>query len=169
MRLAGVQFEALLREISRASGLPYEMLSLDRSAATYSSGRLGLLDFWSLVELRRSALIAPLGNLALASFVEEAIDKKYLDYPGGIRAFRAQKSVALKCRWFGPSKPSVDELKSVRASVARLEAGLSSLADETAGEGRDWEQVLRQKAHENNVLDKLGLTLPWPGPTVTGN
>ncbi len=154
--------KALLREISRSAGLPYEMMSLDRSSATYSSGRMGLLDFWSLVELRRSALLEPMCNLALQSFVEEAIDRRYLTYPGGVKAFRAQKSLALKCRWFGPAKPSVDELKSVNAAIKRLQFGLSSLADETASNGSDWEHVLRQKSHEQKTLDKLGLMLPWP-------
>ncbi len=156
--------KALLREISRAAGLPYEMMSLDRNGATYSSGRLGLVDFWSLVELRRSALVEPMSNVALANFVEEGIDSGLIRYPGGVTAFRKQKTLALKCRWFGPAKPSADELKSVRAAVERLRIGLSSLADETAANGGDWETTLRQKAEETRLVNELGLELPWAQP-----
>ncbi len=160
--------KALLREISRAAGLPYEMFSGDRSAANYSSGRMGLLDFWSLVELRRSTLIEPLCRLALQSVVEEFIARRYIDYPGGLRAFRAQKTLALKARWFGPSRPSVDELKSVRASVERLEAGLTSLAEESAALGSDWETTMQQRSHEATTAERFNVPLASHIPTKEG-
>ena len=157
--------KALLREISRASGLPYEMLSLDRSNATYSSGRLGLVDFWSIVEMRRASLLEPMSNVALQNFTEEAIDRKLVPYPGGLQAFRAQKTLALKSRWFGPPKPSADELKSVRSAVERLKWGITSLSEEAAAYGADWEATLRQRAAEQELSKELGLEVPTPVPT----
>ncbi len=157
--------KALLREIARASGLPYESFSLDRSAATYSSGRLGIVDMWALIELRRASLIEPMCKVALANFVEELIDKKEVPYPGGLDAFRKQKTLALKATWRGPAKPSADELKAVRASAERLRIGISSLSREAAEQGADWEETLLQRASEQELARELGLEVPQPTTT----
>lgn len=157
--------KVLLREIARASGLPYETFTLDRSAATYSSGRLGITDFWAITEMRRATLVEPMCRLALQNLVEEMIDRRMLKYPGGIAAYRMEKTLATRARWVGPAKPQADELKAVRASIEGLKWGLTSLSRETAENGADWEQIMQARAEEQRMARELGLE--FPPPTVT--
>ena len=50
-------------------------------------------------------------------------------------------------------------MKEAQASQLRMAIGLSSLEDECAVQGLDWEEVLEQRKREQDKLDELGLTL----------
>ena len=58
-----------------------------------------------------------------------------------------------------PGHPHVDPNKEATASSIRLEAGLTTLADECAAQGKDWEQQLRQRAREMELAAELGLEM----------
>jgi capsid protein len=50
-------------------------------------------------------------------------------------------------------------VKEAQAAQIRMESGLSTLEDECAAQGLDWEEVLAQRAREEAKLKELGLTL----------
>jgi Bacteriophage capsid protein len=60
-------------------------------------------------------------------------------------------------RWFWDGLEHVDPTKEAQASVIRIEANLSTLADECARDGSDWETVLAQRAAEVARIRELGL------------
>jgi capsid protein len=51
----------------------------------------------------------------------------------------------------------VDPVKEISASQSAIEVGVSTLSDEAAAQGRDWEEVLEQQAREKQRRLELGL------------
>jgi capsid protein len=49
-------------------------------------------------------------------------------------------------------------VKEVNSAVVRVHNGLSTLEDECAEQGRDWEEVLEQRAIEKAKMEELGLS-----------
>jgi capsid protein len=53
----------------------------------------------------------------------------------------------------------VDPVKEAKAAQLRMQIGLSTLEDECASQGLDWEEVLEQLAREKAKITELGLTI----------
>ena len=51
----------------------------------------------------------------------------------------------------------IDPTKSANASAIKIKAGTSNLAIECAVDGKDWEQVMRQRAKEIKLSAVLGV------------
>jgi len=62
-----------------------------------------------------------------------------------------------RVRWVPQGWSWVNPVQEVEASIKAIGAGISTLADETATAGRDWEEVLEQRAREEAKVDELGL------------
>ena len=62
-------------------------------------------------------------------------------------------------RWIGGGWGWVDPVKEVEASKLAIDYGLSTYAEEAAGQGRDWEETFEQAAREKAKADELGLVL----------
>ncbi len=67
------------------------------------------------------------------------------------------KAAWLRARWIAPGWSWVDPLKEVKASREAIAGNISSLADEAAGQGKDWEEILEQRAREEQKRKELGL------------
>ena len=57
-----------------------------------------------------------------------------------------------------------DPLKDATAAETRLRLNLTTLAEECAADGKDWQEVLGQKAAEAAELARLGLPDPAAPP-----
>jgi capsid protein len=53
----------------------------------------------------------------------------------------------------------VDPVKEATSAQIRMDANISTLQDECAEQGQDWEEVLEQKATEMQKKTELGLPL----------
>ena len=62
-----------------------------------------------------------------------------------------------KARWVGDARPWVDPQSEAQATEIRLRLGLTTLRDEAARLGEDWEELLEQQAKERELKDSLGL------------
>ena len=62
--------------------------------------------------------------------------------------------------WFWDGFEHVDPVKEANAQSKRLENHTTTLADEYAKQGKDWEVQLRQRAREIDMMDELGLAQP---------
>ena len=60
--------------------------------------------------------------------------------------------------WFFDGHEHVDPLKESSAQATRLTSHTTTLADEYARKGQDWETQLRQRAKEVALMTELGLT-----------
>ncbi|OGP69681.1 MAG: phage portal protein [Deltaproteobacteria bacterium RBG_13_58_19] len=148
--------EGILRIIGVALGLPYELLVKDFSKTNYSSARAALLEGRRMFINWRSWFAArfcqPLWDLVL----EEAFLRGQFDAPK-FYDFRSEYARAL---WIGGGWGWVDPVKEVQSSKMAIDYNLSTLAEEVAGQGRDWEEVLEQKKREQDRIAELGLTIP---------
>lgn len=159
--------KGLLREIARCIPCTYETFSGDYRGATYSSVRMATSEHWPIMLHRRQNVASRLPQAAYEAWIEEEIALGRLGFPGGYDAFVAQRSAATQAQWRGPARPTADDQKTANAQIARISANLSTLADECAENGYDWEEVLQQRALEMRVTAELGLSIV-PAEPVSG-
>jgi capsid protein len=67
-------------------------------------------------------------------------------------------------QWFWDSLAHIDPEKEARATKLRLESYTTTLAQEYASYGLDWETQIRQRAKEVELMEELGLPLVPPLP-----
>jgi len=80
--------------------------------------------------------------------------------------FYENKYAYTRCKWIGPGRGWVDPVKEAQACQIRMEIGLSTLENECASQGLDWEEVLEQRAREKAKLVELGLILGENNETI---
>ena len=148
--------ETMLRMISAALGLCYEIVAKDFSKVNYSSARAALLEARRYFQYRQEWLARRLCQPVWEMVLEEA----YLRGELGIHGFYGQRLDWVRARWIAPGWPWVDPVKEVKAARNAVESNLSSLADEAAAHGKDWEEVMEQRARERQKREELGLPEP---------
>lgn len=156
--------ETILRHIGIALNMPYEILVKDFSKTNYSSARAALLEGRRMFTTWRNwfaqKFCQPIYDLVL----EEAYLRGLFDAPD----FYEKRSEYTRAAWIGGGWGWVDPVKEVEASRKAIDYGLSTLAEEAAGQGRDWEEVLEQIRRENNKAKELGISLSASGKTPNG-
>jgi lambda family phage portal protein len=151
--------EGVLRLIGASLGLPYELLIKDFSKTNYSSARAALLEGRRMFINWRSWFAAkfcqPIWDLVL----EEAFLRGQFDAP----KFYENRLEYTRAQWIGGGWGWVDPVKEVQASKLAIDYGLSTQAEEVAGQGGDWEEVYEQLKREQDKAAELGLTFPMSG------
>ncbi len=147
--------ENVLRHIGTGLNLPFELLMKDFSKTNYSSARAALMEAWRFFMGRRSWLATYWAKPVYELWLEEAVNKGFIEAPG----FYENKALWCRCKWIGPGRGWIDPVKEAKASKIRLEIGLSTLEDECATQGLDWEEVLEQRAREQTKMQELGLSM----------
>lgn len=138
--------KAILSEIARCVCGTYGIISGDYGGFNYASGRLDRQVFQQSISIDRSNWEADILNplfkawYAEYRFVSDVTDAKT---PQHI--------------WQWQGQQHVDPTKEANAARLRLEAGISTLAYECGREGRDWQDVMKQRAREQELAHKLGL------------
>jgi len=147
--------ENVLRHIGTGLNIPFELLMKDFSKTNYSSARAALMEAWRYFMGRRQWLATYWARPVYELWLEEAINKGLIEAPN----FYENKALWTRCKWIGPGRGWIDPVKEVKASQLRLEIGLSTLEDECATQGLDWEEVLEQRAREQSKMRELGLSI----------
>lgn len=135
---------AVLRNIAAGTGLSYEQLSQDWSKTNYSSARAALLETWKTFVSRRAAFGRRFARQIYMAWLEEAIDKGDIELPAGAPDFYDALAAYTRCRWIGPGRGWVDPVKEKQGAILGISAGLSTLENEAAEQGLDYEEVLAQ-------------------------
>lgn len=146
--------ENIQRHIGTGLNLPFELLMKDFSKTNYSSARAALMEAWRFFIGRRSWLATYWARPVYELWLEEAVNKGLIDAPD----FYTNKALWCRCKWIGPGRGWIDPVKEAKASKIRLDTGLSTLEDECATQGLDWEEVLEQRAREQAKMRELGLS-----------
>ncbi|MFW6021661.1 MAG: phage portal protein, partial [Guyparkeria sp.] len=145
-----------LRHIAAGMNMPYELLLKDFSKTNYSSARASLLEAWRYFKGRRRWIVDHWLQPILELWMEEASAAGRL--PGITRAeYLTNRYAFSRCRWTFAGRGWVDPVKEAQGAQIRMDAGLSTLEDECAEQGLDWEEVLEQRARERNRMAELGL------------
>ena len=147
--------ESVMRHIAAGLNLPYELLLKDFSKTNYSSARAALLEAWRYFQSRRKWLSEQWLNPIYETWMEEAINIGKVEAPG----YYDNRFAYCRCRWVFSGRGWVDPVKEANAAKIRMESGLSTLEQECAEQGMDWEEVLDQRAREKSKMKELGLEL----------
>jgi lambda family phage portal protein len=155
----------MLRAISAAVGLPYELVVRDFSKTNYSSMRAALL------ETRRGFRCdqALLANLVLQPIRELVLEEAYArGMLPAVPGFLDLRPALFRTRWVPPACGWVDPTKEIQASRDAVEGGLSTLADEASSNGQDWSDVAEARARELVRLRELEEQNDLPPGSLSG-
>lgn len=152
--------DAKLAECARPLSMPFAVAKGDCSKSNYASGRLDHQTYHKRIVGERNRIEKLILNRLLDVF--ESIDS--LAYP---EDYNAEKPVR---RWMWDNWEHVDPVKEANAQGIRLANHTTTLAEECAREGKDYEQVLTQIAYEHELAMRLGLeTSPSAEPKENTN
>lgn len=156
-------FLAVVKQIAVGLEMPYEVL-LKCFNSSYSASRAALLDAWRLFRIRRDRLATYFCQPVYELWLAEAVSLRRLAAPGFF-ADPALRHAWSRAVWTGDGPGSIDPLKEIDAAVARIEAGISTIAAESlAFDGVDWETKLQQRKREHAARAAAGLE-PAAGST----
>ena len=144
------------RRIAAGLNLPYELFAKDFSRVNYSSARAALLEAWRYFNGRRRWLTSTWLRPIYELWLEEAINAGVIEAPG----FYTNRYAYTRCRFVFGGKGWVDPVKEITAAKLRLEIGVSTLEQECAEQGLDWEEVLHQQRLEQQCRREHGLAEP---------
>jgi len=150
----------LLNQIARCLNLPYIVAALDSSSANYSSMRGDYLVYRKTVGTQREDLERNVLDPLLADWLDEAALIRGM-LPDGLPPV-----ASWNWRWIWQGWEHVDPVKEADAQSIRLGNNTTTLADECASVGRDWREVLRQRAAEKALMQSLGIDEPAPKPAA---
>jgi lambda family phage portal protein len=145
----------VFRHIATGLHIPYELLMKDFSKTNYSSARAALLEAWRFFTGKRNWLGLNFYQPAYELWLEEQVSAGEIDAPG----FYENWDAYCCARWVGPGRGWVDPYKEAQAADMRMDIGVSTLQDECAEQGKDWEEVLEQRAYEQKRAKELGVEL----------
>ncbi len=154
----------MLRAIGAALGLPIELVLKDFSKTNYSSARAALLEARRFFKNYQQWIATNLCQPTWELLLEEAWLREELP---PVQMFAGNMADEwFRCRWIAPGWGWVDPVKEVESSTKAIEGNVSTLADECASQGRDWEEVLEQRKREAEKIKELGLKVVAPEDAV---
>lgn len=158
------QFSAFTHEMLRSTaavlGVSTEQVTQDYSETNYSSARAAIVEAEKTFERRLAEFNSGFANPFYANWLREAMDRGELPLPAGAPDFIEAANAYARCMWLGPPRGWVDPVAERQGAILGLDAGFSTLRDECAKQGLDWEEALAQRAREVARFKELGLTLP---------
>lgn len=142
------------RRIGAAVDMSPHAILGDRGSISYSAARTIELEDRIIYDLERQDFARELLTWQAQLVWADAIRR------GDPRlAFSSvEEAASLELTWIGDARHWVDPTKEVQAIETALALNLTTLRDEAAALGRDWEELARQRAREKELLAELGLT-----------
>ena len=133
----------LINEIARCLNIPYNIAACNSSSYNYASGRLDHQTYYKSIRIEQEHCEdIILDNLFASWFAEYRLIK-------GLTAEMFNHS------WMWEGHEHIDPLKEANAQTKRLDANTTTLKDEYARLGKDWEEQLKQRAKEKQLIRDL--------------
>lgn len=158
-----------LYTLASALGVDYATLTKDFSETNYSGARAALFDVWRSYEVRRSSFIDGMPVPFFACWLEEKIALRKTIPMLGKHSFYDVFDAITRCTFDTWSKPRLDPLKENQADKVLYDMGALSLKDVCGADGRDWREVLQQRAAEKAEMDRLNLKPEDINPDLQAN
>lgn len=136
-----------LHALAAGCGCTYEQMTGNLRNTNYSSARVGLIEFYKLVDACQWLVVKPM--LLAPAWRKFQAARQVLHGDAG------QGSAI----WAMPARPWVDPEKEQNANRAAVRNGIMTLPDVIAAQGEDPDEVLENIAATNARLDELGLIL----------
>lgn len=159
----GTDFEAsLMRRIAATLGVSYAELARDFTKGSYSSAKAEIALAERTANVKKKICAERLAMMRYQCWFEEEMGAGNLPLPPGRNRTDfykpLMKDAYTRCAWIGTGRGQIDELKETQAAMLRVKAGFSTFEEECAKLGRDYREVFAQRAKEDKLQQKLGLT-----------
>lgn len=152
-------FSAVMKQVGIGLNIPHEVLA-KHFQSSYSAARAALLDAWRTFRIRREWLAANFCQPVYEEWLSEAVLSGRVRAPGFFRDPLIRRAWC-GSTWSGDGPGALDPLKEIQAAKERMDAGVSTLAEEVvAWDGGDWQQKHRQRARERAARVDDGLQEP---------
>jgi lambda family phage portal protein len=151
----------ILNEIARCLNMPFNVAAANSSGYNYASGRLDHQTYFKAIRVEQSHIESVVLDRLLAAWSAEAVLVEGL-LPQTLRSASADWSH----QWFWDGHEHVDPAKEATAQATRLQNHTTTLAEEYAKRGRDWEAEVRQRAKEVALMKELGLEAAQAAPAA---
>ena len=139
--------------------MPYGIAAANSSGYNYASGRLDHQTYFKAIRVEQSHLECVVLDRILAAWLDEAaLLPGFL--PTGLGPIADWPH-----QWFWDGHEHVDPAKEANAQATRLANHTTTLADEYAKRGQDWEVQLRQRAKELSLMTELGINVAEAQPS----
>jgi len=160
-----VAFEkSFLRNFASATGLSAQQMSHDWSDTNYSSARGALLEAFKTMSRRRDDFTQGFAQPIFACFLEESMEIDDYPLPPGAPPFHEFRALYSRATWMGPPRGWIDPVAEKKGAILGMDAGLSTLQQESIDQGQDWEEILDQRAREIEGFKSRGIPVPsWAG------
>ena len=142
----------ILNEIARCLNMPFNIAAGNSSGYNYASGRLDHQTYFKAIRINQAHIESVVLDRLLAAWLDEAVLLPGL-LPAGVGPIADWPH-----QWFWDGHEHVDPAKEANAQATRLANHTTTLADEYARRGLDWESQLRQRAAELSLMRELELT-----------
>lgn len=146
----------ILNEIARCLNMPFNIAACNSSGYNYASGRLDHQTYHRSIGIDQSHCEARVLDLIFAAWLAEAV--LIAGYLPGLKRDNNGSVVGVPHQWFWDGSEHVDPAKEAAAQAQRLASHTTTLAEEYAKRGKDWEEALRQRAKEIALMRELGLS-----------
>lgn len=143
----------MLRSIGSALGISYEATSRDMSQVNYSSARQGLLDDQKTYRMWQEYLIEHFCKRVYREFMRLCVLTGALTLPD----FFGNEEKYCKCTFIPNGQSWIDPQKEVNANVAALASCQTTLEEICAETGKDYREVIRQRAKELALMRECGI------------
>jgi capsid protein len=158
----------MLRNFAAATGQSYTQVSRDYSKTNYSSERAATIESYKSIGRQRYLFGDGFALPVIGCVIEEMHGTGRLRelgvMPRNAPDFSSMRSAYCRSRLLGPGRGWIDPVKEAQAAVLRMDAGITTLEDECAEQGGDWEEQVYQRAFERALFEKLGIPHPkWQG------
>jgi len=148
----------ILNEIARCLNLPFNVAAGNSSGYNYASGRLDHQVYFKSIRIEQAHLDEAVCNRIFRAWLAEAVLLNDFAFLRGLGHLPHQ--------WFWDGQEHVDPAKEASAQEKRLKNHTTTLADEYAKQGKDWEVQLRQRAKEKQLMEELGLSAAAAAPAA---
>ena len=143
----------ILNEIARCLNMPFNVAAGNSSGYNYASGRLDHQTYFKSIRVDQAHVNAVVLDRIFKAWLYEAI------LVSELLPITMRSQLDPPHQWFWDGHEHVDPAKEANAQATRLANHTTTLADEYARRGQDWESQLRQRAKENKLLRELGLSM----------
>jgi lambda family phage portal protein len=142
----------LINEIARCLNMPFNVAAANSASYNYSSGRLDHQIYFRSIRVDQDWLEQVVLDRLLFAWFDEASLVPGLLPPGAYGDWLDSR------QWFWDGSEHIDPTKEASAQETRLRNHTTTLAEEYARIGRDWETQLRQRARELQLMRELDLS-----------
>ena len=144
-----------VRMIATARNISYELAFRDYSKVNFASSRASLIQDNKRFDNEQEHLVSHvLNNIYNAWFEVEVLAGRIKVNP---TKWINDKNQFIKPRWSFPKREWVDPLKTVNAIEKELKLNLTTMTEECASLGKDFEEILITKKTENELMKKYGI------------